>query len=281
MAKAKKKTPIKSKTSVKKAKPAVKSKSAAKSAKSPRAAAKSAKPVAKAAAKVAAKMTAKLVAKAKEKVKEVAKAVAKPPKLSKEELKKQQKAAKEAAREASKVEAKQATKPGKKAKGDEDEPPLDDFEELEVAESYGDAIRLTPEDLEDPEDIFLTDAEGRRYCKVKDCDQLSAVEGFCRYHYLALWKKIQTRKKILADGKLEKYIDELTSRYPDKYIEMIRRDLKTEKDFLSAIQELEIDDSADGDFEEDSSFVEEIRGMGAGRTGRGSGEESSGGGEEF
>lgn len=147
----------------------------------------------------------------------------------------------------------------------------DEFEEEAI--SYGDAIRLTAQDLEDPEELILTDAEGRRYCKVKDCDQLSIVEGFCRLHYLALWKKIQIRKKILTDGKLEKYIEELTSRYPDKYIEMIRRDLKTEKDFLSAIQELEIDDSAEGEFEEDSSFVEEIRGISSNRgDGGGSGD---------
>jgi hypothetical protein len=57
---------------------------------------------------------------------------------------------------------------------------------------------------------------------------------------------------------------------------MIKRDLKTEKDFLSAIQELEIDDSAEGDMEEDSGFIDEVRGI-AGRA-RGSGDESSGGG---
>ena len=43
---------------------------------------------------------------------------------------------------------------------------------------------------------------------------------------------------ILADGKLDKYIEELTRRYPDKYVEIIRKDLKSEKDFTGAIQEL-------------------------------------------
>jgi hypothetical protein len=78
------------------------------------------------------------------------------------------------------------------------------------------------------------------------------------------WKKIQVRKKILVDGKLERYVEELTARYPDKFLEMIRRDLRTEKDFLSAIQELEIDESAnEKDFEEDNSaFIEEVRGVG-------------------
>jgi hypothetical protein len=112
------------------------------------------------------------------------------------------------------------------------------------------------------EDIILTDAEGRRYCRVRDCDQIAVVDSYCRYHYLLLWKKIQVRKKILADGKLERYVEELTSRYPDKFLEVIRRDLRTEKDFLSAIQELEIDESnVDNDFEDESSnFIDEVRG---------------------
>lgn len=114
-----------------------------------------------------------------------------------------------------------------------------------------------------PEEVILTDAEGRRYCRRRDCDQLAMVEGYCRYHYLLFWKKIQQRKKILSDGKLIHYIEELTSRYPDKYLEMIRRDLRTEKDFMAAIQELEIDESGteEGDFEEDNSIIDEVRGM--------------------
>lgn len=112
-------------------------------------------------------------------------------------------------------------------------------------------------------DVFLTDAEGRRLCKVKDCDQLAAVESYCRYHYLLFWKKIQNRKKILSEGKLEQYIEELTSRYPVKFLELIRKDLHTEADFMSAIQELDIDENSTMDeFEEDENFMDEVRGIG-------------------
>lgn len=113
------------------------------------------------------------------------------------------------------------------------------------------------------EEVVLTDSEGRRYCRVKDCDQLASVDAYCRYHYLLFWKKIQIRKKILTEGKLEKYIEELTARYPDKYLDMLRKDLRSEKEFLAAIQELEIDDNSDeGMDEEDSqSYIEEVRGI--------------------
>ncbi|MBX7231033.1 MAG: hypothetical protein K1X29_03005 [Bdellovibrionales bacterium] len=113
------------------------------------------------------------------------------------------------------------------------------------------------------DDVVLTDAEGRRYCRVRDCDQLSTVDGYCRYHYLLFWKKIQIRKKILTEGKLERYIEELTSRYPDKFLDMLRKDLRSDKEFLAAIQELEIDESQnEGDFEdENENFIDEVRGM--------------------
>jgi hypothetical protein len=114
-------------------------------------------------------------------------------------------------------------------------------------------------------DIVLTDAEGRILCRVRDCDQPAVVENYCRYHYLLFWKKIQIRKKILSEGKLEKYIEELTSRYPNKYLDLIKKDLSTESDFLHAIQELEIDESSDDDdsrdYDEERSFIEEVRGV--------------------
>lgn len=116
---------------------------------------------------------------------------------------------------------------------------------------------------DDDAEIILTDAEGRRYCRLKDCDQISMVDGYCRYHYLLFWKKIQVRKKILTEGKLERYIEELTARYPDKYLEMLRKDLRTEKDFTAAIQELELDDTGENSDYEDSeaqSYLDEVRG---------------------
>lgn len=134
-------------------------------------------------------------------------------------------------------------------------------EDIEVVEDWAAEERNKAD-----EEVILTDAEGRRYCRARDCDQIAVVDTYCRFHYLMFWKKIQVRKKILMDGKLERYVEELTSRYPDKFLEMIRRDLRTEKDFLAAIQELEIDEAAnENDYEEDNSaFIEEVRGVGEG-----------------
>lgn len=156
--------------------------------------------------------------------------------------------------------------------GGEDLPDLEEFDETEEAvedeadqdgDDSGDDAEAVAAPAPADDEIILTDAEGRRYCKVKECDQAAMVDGYCRYHYLLLWKRIQVRRKILVDGKLERYVEELTARYPDKFLEMIRRDLKTEKDFLAAIAELEIDESAnENEFEDEAqTYIDEVRGV--------------------
>jgi hypothetical protein len=198
-----------------------------------------------------------------------AKVLAKAPVVKKDEKSKKPKKAK-----AGKGASKEEFDLGDDLVGDEDLgaeeiPDLAEFEEIEIEVEEVEDLRgeLSAEGPKAPdEEIILTDAEGRRYCRVRDCDQIASVEGYCRYHYLLLWKRIQVRRKILVDGKLERYVEELTARYPDKFLEMIRKDLRTEKDFLAAIAELEIDESAvDSEFEDESaSFIEEVRGISEG-----------------
>lgn len=152
--------------------------------------------------------------------------------------------------------------------GGEEIPDLSEFDEDELLEGEEEELLLEESLTVDvkragDDEIILTDAEGRRLCRVRDCDQAAAVEGYCRYHYLLLWKRIQVRRKILTDGKLQRYVEDLTARYPDKFLEMIKKDLRSEKEFLQAIQELEIDESElNAEFEDDNqSFADEIRGM--------------------
>lgn len=277
--KAAKKAPAKSaasKVAKKTAKPAPaakkKAEKPAKAAKAPKkAAAHAPAPKAKKKAAPAPAPTAKKASKEKEAVKESKAPVP---------AEKAEKAEKASAKKESKAAAKKGR--GKKdEEGMEDDYVGDDDighdeigeyeEELKAVESLDeesdDLVDWSQESKDKgDEEVYLTDAEGRRYCRARDCDQAAVVDAYCRYHYLLFWKKIQVRKRILVDGKLERYIDELTSRYPDKFLEMIRRDLRTEKDFLAAIQELEIDESGiDNEMEEDTqSYIEEVRGMGEG-----------------
>jgi hypothetical protein len=211
------------------------------------------KEIAKAKAAAAKLAAAEKKAKEKEKLQKAKEAAALKEKLAKEKA--AAKAAKEAAAQAlreQKAQEKAAAKAAKEA----------------AAEEARAAKRRAKEEAEQPvpeEEIVLLDAEGRRYCRVKDCDQAAMVEGYCRYHYLLFWKNIQIRKKILTEGKLERYIEELTARYPDKYLDMLKKDLRSEKEFMAAIAELEIDEAAvDGEFEDEAqNYLDEVRGMGS------------------
>jgi hypothetical protein len=77
---------------------------------------------------------------------------------------------------------------------------------------------------------------------------MATTGGYCRMHYIKNWKKIKRKEMILREKKLNSYIEELVSKYPDKYIEAIRQDLASEKDFAKVVADLEIDESLD-DFE--------------------------------
>lgn len=186
--------------------------------------------------------------------KPVKKAAAPPPKKGKVAPVKKVEAKKApvvAAKGKAPIPPKEVEKQAKKGKGKVAEV------EVEATEA---AAPVEEETIEEP---VLTDAEGRRFCRVRDCDQLAVVDTYCRYHYLLHWKKIQVRKKILTEGKLERYIEELTARYPDKFLDMLRKDLRSEKEFLGAIQELEIDESAiENEMEEEAqTYIDEVRGM--------------------
>lgn len=255
MAKKTKKVDKKSKASTK---PAAKAKAAPKPAK--KVAAKAVKKVAPVAKKKPAKVVppkkaAKPVAAAKPAKKEAKVKGAEVQKLEKLDKKVLAKSVDGKEKKAKAAPAEKTPAPDAKAKKGKKE--TDDAEQEVVLEAKAPV-----------KDVVLTDAEGRELCRVKDCDQPWVVEGYCRYHYLLFWKKIQNRKKILSEGKLEQYIEELTSRYPLKFLELIRKDLSSEPDFFSAIQELDIDESNNIDEFEDENFMEEVRGISSGETER-------------
>ena len=108
-------------------------------------------------------------------------------------------------------------------------------------EIFYDAIEATFHN----EQVVLTNAEGKQFCHHKECDQVATTDIYCRHHYISLWDLIQRKKKILEGGMLEKFMQEITTRYPDKFLDMIRKTLSTERDFTTTLQELEIAHAGD------------------------------------
>ena len=92
------------------------------------------------------------------------------------------------------------------------------------------------------------DGHGPAVCREVACELMANTGHYCRMHYIKNWKKIKRKEIILKEKKLNHYIEELVSKYPDKYIEAIRQDLASEKDFAKVVADLEIDEGLD-DFE--------------------------------
>jgi CRP-like cAMP-binding protein len=44
-------------------------------------------------------------------------------------------------------------------------------------------------------------------CVVRGCDNPSTTSGYCRYHYIKLWKDVKKKQLILSEGRLAKIIE--------------------------------------------------------------------------
>ena len=94
-------------------------------------------------------------------------------------------------------------------------------------------------------------------CREVACESLATTSGYCRLHYIKNWKKIKRKELILKEGKLNQYIEELVAKYPDKYIEAIRMDLSSDKEFSKVVSDLELDEGVE-DFNEEGESIENL-----------------------
>lgn len=82
-------------------------------------------------------------------------------------------------------------------------------------------------------------------CLEVGCENPPTTAGYCRMCYIKNWRKIKRKELIVKEGKLNRYIEELVAKYPDKYIEAIRQDLYSDKEFSKVVSDLELDESID------------------------------------
>lgn len=280
MAKLSKKTSAKAKSAkpakaAKSAKPAVKAKKAAKGSAKITAKGKpakggkpgkAAKPAAKIIAKNVQKLDKKAIAKAKLEAKLKAKAEAKAAKEAAKAAKVAAKLAEKAAKAQAKAEAKAAAQAAK-------------AEAKALGKNIPRIIEYSPQKIEQTRLAILEGkiksgriaslkasmgADAIGVCREVACELIATTRSYCRLHYIKNWKRIQRKDIIMREGKLIQYIEELVSKYPDKYIEAIRADLVNEQDFAKVINDLEIDESIDeftetSETENDEAVIENIR----------------------
>lgn len=104
----------------------------------------------------------------------------------------------------------------------------------------------------------LLDSGVETVCREVACEGLATSGGYCRLHYIKNWKKIKRKEVILKEKKLNQYIEELVAKYPDKYIEAIRQDLASDKDFAKVIYDLDLDEGMDDFDVENSDSVDSL-----------------------
>lgn len=75
-----------------------------------------------------------------------------------------------------------------------------------------------------------------KLCKEKNCHNAQTTEGFCRLHYLRNWKQIKLEKKKKAAKNLNRYVESILKRNPDRYVEEIKKDIRS-KDFEERVEE--------------------------------------------
>jgi hypothetical protein len=67
-----------------------------------------------------------------------------------------------------------------------------------------------------------------RICKEEGCKNAATSGGYCRLHYLKNWKKLKQAEHERAAKKLNRYVESVIRRHPDRYVEIIKKELKSQ-----------------------------------------------------
>ena len=75
-------------------------------------------------------------------------------------------------------------------------------------------------------------------CSDYDCNNQAVTGPYCRLHYIKNWKQVVSERKLEAREKLNKYIENMSAKYPEEFVDMIKDDLVDESTFKQRLQEL-------------------------------------------
>ena len=74
-------------------------------------------------------------------------------------------------------------------------------------------------------EVYIHDVKIKR-CIEAGCKNVQTSKDYCRLHYLKNWKRIREITQKKAADRLNKYVEGICKKYPDKYIDMIRREIR-------------------------------------------------------
>ena len=84
-----------------------------------------------------------------------------------------------------------------------------------------------------------------KICAEPGCRNVQTTKGYCRLHYLKNWKQIKQEGQKKAAERLNRYVEGICKKYPDRYLEMIRKNLRGERDFSAPVDEAFSHDEVD------------------------------------
>lgn len=79
---------------------------------------------------------------------------------------------------------------------------------------------------------------GGRKCHEEGCSQPQLSDGYCRLHYIKNWQEIIQSRKMQARKNLNKYIESISERYPEDFMDRLRDDLGNDSKFKNRLREL-------------------------------------------
>ncbi len=65
-----------------------------------------------------------------------------------------------------------------------------------------------------------------KICKEDGCHNAQTTGGYCRLHYLKHWKMIKAEATEKAAKRLNKYVEFMAKKNPDRYIDDIKKELR-------------------------------------------------------
>lgn len=95
-----------------------------------------------------------------------------------------------------------------------------------------------------------------RICKEPECQNAATTEGYCRLHYLKNWKRLKEETLHRSTKRLNKYIENVMKKHPDRYMEVIKKDIRSSS-FESFVDSFDDEESGEN-FKDDAVFDEEV-----------------------
>lgn len=68
-----------------------------------------------------------------------------------------------------------------------------------------------------------------KICSEPGCKNAETTKGYCRLHYLKNWKTIRTAAQKKSADRLNKYVEGICKKFPEKYLDVIRQNIQDGK----------------------------------------------------